>query len=183
MSNTRRYLYAGVIAAALAGALVWSVSCLIDAREQAIRAWSDLEACRQLATRVQQLDRLPRSQTAGPVDPSDLYQRGQRALQQLNVSPDHLVQIVPETPRRIGETAYKEVPTQLVVREMNLRQLVAFLLAMTNEQSTTAVRSLRLFAPRDSENGAQWTAEITLSYLVYEPPVTLSVVKASERTE
>jgi hypothetical protein len=183
MSRVRRLLYGTVIAAAMVAALLWCAGGLVDAREQATRARADLGVCRQLAARIGQLDRLPRSQSAGPVDPSDLYQHGQQALQQLGVSPDHLVQIAPQTPERLGETAYKQVPTQLLVRDLTLRQLVGFLLAMTSEPSTMSVRSLRLYAPRDSDGGAQWTAELTLSYLVYEPPAAVSVVKALERNE
>ena len=164
--------YAAVIALALFLGCGWSVSYFRDAREAAAQASRDLEHCRLMAGRIEQLRSRPTGMGAGPLSQTDLHRRGQAALEELGVGADRLVQIAPDVPRTVGTSAYKEVPSRVTLRDVTLRQVVGFLLAMTGDRSPLQARSLRLYAPRaGAAGGTEWSAEVTLSYLSYEPPV------------
>lgn len=169
-----------VIALAPVVALCWAGSYLSDARATAAGALMDRDKCRLAAAHIEDLNKNPGAKRSGPLDETGLQTRGQAALQQMGISLDHLVQIAPDVPRTVGK-AYKEVPSHVVLRDLSLRQLVGFLLSMTGEHSALLVRSLRLYAPHDTESGAQWTAEVTLSYLIYEPPPPVNLAGAGEK--
>ncbi len=180
MKRWRNAAGAGILLMAMIGVPLVAAVFLLDARDVAERAGDDLKACMAASARIRQLERLPRGQSAGPIDAAFVHQRGQQALQTLGLPAEHLVQIVPGTPQRVGETGYKEVPTSLVLRDLNLRQIVQLLLSVT-DGSRLSVKSLRLSAPRDTEDGAQWSAEATLSYLIFEGNAGNGVTAVRER--
>jgi len=179
VARHRGSLYAAVTIAAMLFACAWSASYLFDARDAAGHAHRELQTCRAMANHVARLKDRPSG--AGPLDQADLHRRSQQALEQLGVSPDQLVQIGHDQPRTIGQSAYKEVPSQLVLRDLTVRQVVGFLLAMTGDGSPLHASSLRLSAPREEGGGTRWAVEITLSYLTYEPPQTVKLARTGER--
>ena len=171
-----------VIILALLVALLWSYGHFRGAREAAALAAGDSEICRQMASRIEQLKTRARAAGSGSMDQTDLHLRGQEALAQIGMDARHLVQVTPQEPRRVGQTAYKEVPRQFVLQDVTLRQLVGFLLFMTEDRPSLQVRSLRLHGPRDGmPGGAQWSAEVTLCYLIYEPPTAINVARGGDR--
>lgn len=182
LERYRRAGAAAVIGLALLFGLLWSISYHTSARVDALLAASDTQACRQMAARIEELQTRASAAGSGAIDQTDLHLRGQEALAQLGIDAGHLVQVTPQEPRRVGETAYKEVPRQFVLRDVTLRQLVGFLLFMTADRPSLQVRTLRLHAPRDaapSAGGAMWSAEVTLCYLIYEPPVAVNLARGS----
>jgi hypothetical protein len=179
----KAYLYGAVIAAAVLLGGLWAANYLIDAKAEAQQAASDLDACRAIANRIGTLKASGASVAGGGLDQAVLQRRGEEALQSIGLPANHLVQVAPDLPRTVGQTAYKEVPTNLILRDMTLRQVVGFLLAITGDGSPLQTRALRFSGAHDAGGGdVQWTAELTLAYLVYQPATVTNLI-SNEKDE
>lgn len=160
-------LMAAVIAIALLVAVAWCYLRLSDARSAAASAAQDLADCRTLATRIQSLRRLPSVAGASERGAADLSRQIERAAQSAEFREGSIERIEPQSPRRVGETNYRAVSTQVRMRDVNLRQVFTFLHSLCS--NSLHLSSIRLSAPRGDENSDRWTVETTLSYLVYSP--------------
>jgi hypothetical protein len=177
----KAYLYAAVILAAVLMAGLWSAGRLVDARESAEMAASDLESCRAMAARIGTMKAGSDAANNGQLDQAALQRKSEEALQSIGLPPSHLVKVAPEAPRTVGQTAYREVPTNLVLRDMTLRQTVGFLLAMTGDGSPLQTRALRLSGANDPAGpDPHWSVEITLAYLMYQPAKITNVLDREE---
>lgn len=86
------------------------------------------------------------------------------------IPPASLRRITPETPRRVGDTVYKLKPTQILLQPVSLKQLVLLSTALREQDPGLNIETMRLSVPRELENGDLWTAELVLTYLIYDPP-------------
>lgn len=77
-----------------------------------------------------------------------------------------------EKPRQVGDTVYKVQPTQVILPPVTLKQLVTMATELSKPDIGLNVESIRLSVPREAESGDLWTAEMVLTYLIYEPPNT-----------
>ena len=106
---------------------------------------------------------------------ADLSRRIELAAAAADFADGSIERIEPEHARRIGETNYREVPTQVRLRRVTLQQVFTFLHALSatpptadhNQQSILSVSDIRLSAPCGEETGDRWTVESTLTYTVY----------------
>jgi hypothetical protein len=179
----KAYLVAAVVVTALVMAGLWVGGHLLDTRAEMEMAAADLESCRTIASRIGTMKAGGDSTSGGMLDQAALQRKGEEALQSIGLPPSHLVKVAPDTPRTVGQTAYREVPTSLTLRDMTLRQTVGFLLAMTDDGSPLQARAMRLSGANDTAGGdVQWSVELTLAYLVYQP-AEVSNVLSSEREE
>ena len=153
----------------LLATLTWAATGLLDAMALAKQAASDLSTCRAIAGRVVSLQSAGGAAVTEAIDQLSMQRRGEKALVSIGLPTNHLVEVASELPRSVGETAYREMPTNLVLRDVTLRQVVRFLLAMSADNSPLQARALRLSSPRDSGGDTQWTAELTLTYFTYSP--------------
>ena len=80
-----------------------------------------------------------------------------------------ILRITPGSPQRIEDTAYKEKPTRVLLKDITLQQLVRLLHAVASGDRRLHPKSLRIAAPRRDNTGPLWTAEIELTYLIYAP--------------
>jgi len=149
-------------------ALGWSLMTLNAARSEALLAQRDLQDVRRLGRRIESLHR--RSSVAGSatVAATELARRSEEAARSAGMADSSLSETTPQTSQRVGESAYKEVPTNVVLTGVTLRQVVRFILTMTAQDSGLQARSLILSAPDDSFDDS-WRAELSLAYLIYEP--------------
>ncbi|MDB5325533.1 MAG: hypothetical protein JWM57_1102 [Phycisphaerales bacterium] len=181
------YLYGAVILAALLMAGLWIGNDFFDAKAGARQSASDLNSCQVIERRIESLNTVSRSTASGTLDQATLQWRAESALQSIGVSPSHLMQVAPEQPRTIGETAYREVSTNLILRDMTLRQTVGLLLAMANDSSPLQTRVLRLSSPHGSaevvSGDVAWTVEATVVYFIYQPKTAASFLTAVGRDE
>jgi hypothetical protein len=76
--------------------------------------------------------------------------------------------------RRLGDTVYKEKPMQVLLQGITLRQLVDLELAVSQADAGLNLESIRLSIPREGDANDLWTAEVVLSYLIYDPPPVVS---------
>jgi len=170
-------LMAGTIAVALVAAVGWSYMQLAESRAAESVAAQDLVDCRAIASRIESLRQRPAVAGAQLLGAADLSRRIELAAAAANFADGSIERIEPEPARRIGETNYREVPTQVRLRRVTLQQVFTFLHALSatpptadhNQQSILSVSDIRLSAPRGEEAGDRWTVESTLTYTVYAP--------------
>lgn len=155
---------------ALGGLVGVSYATMASARRAASVAAEDVGRCSELAARIKQLRDRPTLAGAAQLRVDDLAGLVERAAATAGIQLQSVVRISPESGRRVGDSVYVEHPTQLQLANVTLRQLVDCLYALVGETPALGVRSIRIVAPRDSdENGDRWTAEVSVSYLVYAP--------------
>ena len=150
---------------------------LHSSEQTANDAASDLIACREAAGRIDQLRRRPAVAGLRPVQATELSRRIEESARAAGVPDEGLDQIEPEPPRRVGDTAYRQTPTRVRLRRVTLAQLFSFLRALAVEDAAgpgLQLEAIRLSAPRGEEIGDRWSAEATLTYLVYDPKAALS---------
>jgi hypothetical protein len=177
-------LMAGTIAIALLLAVGWCYVRLAGARASAAAAARDLADCRAQVARMDSLRRLPTVAGTAELGASDLSRQIEQAARVAEFPDDSVERIEPEPARRVGETNYSEVATQVRLRRVTLRQVFTFLHALcadapaaASSSATSAarppsglrLRSIRLAAPRGEETADRWTVESTLTYMVYSP--------------
>lgn len=170
MTPTRRLTWELTLAVVgLAALAIWSGARLRSARQAALAAAEDVAACQQIAARIAVLRDRPAVAGVQERASAETATRVERAAAAAHITASRsLVSISPEPPRRLGETAYKEAPTQVLLRDVTLRQLVTFLSAVCGEGSGLRPKLLRLSAPR-AEAVDTWSAEVTLCDLIYSP--------------
>lgn len=92
-----------------------------------------------------------------------------RAAAAAGIPPAQLARIVPDQPQKVGQTAYKEKPTLVVLEDVRLEQIVKMVHALGAGAESLTAKSIRLGPPRQQGRDDLWTAEIVLTYLIYEP--------------
>ena len=170
-STRQNRLVLAATAAGLVLAMLWGSRRQSDSRDAALAAAAELAQCQTLAGRIESLRRRPAVADVREARATDVSRRVEQAAREAEFTDGSLERIEPEPPRRVGDTAYKEVPTQLRLRRVTLRQVFAFLHAVGNDAGgpPLRVRSVRLSAPRGEEATDLWAVEATLVYLVYDP--------------
>src|SRR5690349_11613987 len=115
-SATKSRWMADTVAVAILGAVLWCYMRLSDARASASAAAQDLADCQTLATRITALRRLPAVAGTAELGASDLSRQIEQAAKRAEFPEDSIERIEPEPPRRVGETNYREVATQVRLR-------------------------------------------------------------------
>jgi hypothetical protein len=174
MTAPRNRLMAATIAIALLAALAWSYGRLSDSRAAAVAAAHDLADCRAMIAHIESLRRRPAVAGARELAAADLSRRIADAARTARIDERAIERIEPEPARRVGDTDYREVATQVRLRNLSLHQVFAFFHALGSTPATSATASLslrevRLSAPRGDETSDRWTVESTVTYTVYAP--------------
>jgi hypothetical protein len=164
----------------LAGLDLYSVLYLNDSRDRALQAKHDTEICRNLAHRIVALQSKPTIAGSAAPDQDNLTRRIEDAARVAGVSADNLASIEPDPSARIGDTSYVEKPTVVQIRNVNLQQLASMLCRLADDGSGLRIESLRLTVPPEQPDGNLWSAEFTLTYLIYLPlPTARQVAQRS----
>lgn len=169
---SRRRLAAGIITCALVLAVAMSWSWLSASRQAAADAAADLSACRDSAARIENLRRRPVVAGSRDVQATDLSRRIEESAAAAGMPDGGLDRVDPEPSRPVSDTAYRETPTRVRLNNVSLPQLFAFLHGLAadgNPGPGLRLSALRLSAPAGEDAGDLWSAEATLSYLVYDP--------------
>jgi hypothetical protein len=163
---------AGTIAVALLAAVGWSYSRLSESRDAAGTAARDLADCRGRVDRIENLRRRPAVAGVRELAATDLSRRIAQAARAAELDEGSIERIDPEPPRRVGETDYREVGTQVRLRGAAMRQVFAFFHALCSDPAPSGalkLRAIRLSAPHGDETSDRWTVESTVTYTVYAP--------------
>jgi len=139
-------------------------------RESAVTAETDLAECKDLRDRIQRFRQGPAMAAEHEKLDAETSSTIETAAQSAGIPAGNLVSISPEPPVRVGETAYKERPTGVLLNKVTLSQVVALLHGLMRAEPGLNVKSIRLSAGREDDAGDRWTAELTLTYLIYDPP-------------
>jgi len=170
--NRRQTILIAVLAGLLLVVVLWAYDGMATQRRAAHDAAADLIACRRMAGQIAAYSRMPTvadehermaARTTGLIE---------SAAKEAAIDPSCLDRIMPEPPRRMGDTAYKEKPTHVLLKNVTLRQLTRLIHTATTGGQGLAACSIRITAPRPEDTGPLWTAEVTLTYLIYDPPQT-----------
>ncbi|NQU23851.1 MAG: hypothetical protein HQ567_21425 [Candidatus Nealsonbacteria bacterium] len=170
-SRSRRLFV--VMFVGLTALAVWSYFRLVSGHRVAQVAAENLDRCRRLADQIDGLCETPMQAWLESQAPQEkLTLHVQQAAQTAQIDESSLIRIDPQPGHRVGETDYLSEPTLLQMRSVSLRQLVGFLKEVTAGQAALQVESICLSAPRSvasSEKAETWTAEVTLTQLVFSP--------------
>lgn len=176
MTGRLRYYTIGLFAGLLL-IVAWSYQQYRSSYRVSRQAAQDLADCRRLVDDIQQIRSAPARAAMQSQSTDQLASRIEAAAAAATMPIDRLWRIEPQAARRLGETAYKEQPTLLELHEISLVQLVKFLYALNAaSDSQLQVRTLRLLPPRRSSSidaEETWSAEVTLTYLIFSPKTTL----------
>ncbi len=159
----------GAAGAALTLALVLSCQFLLQQQKAAEAAQRDLAEGVRMIEQIKVLSQRPT--LAGEKERHDNETYGLIESTVKSAGVDAKVRrIASEKPRRLGDSAYKEQPTQVSLPPITLKQLVALGLDLSSPEVGLNLETIRLSAPRDADTGDLWNAEVVLTYLIYDPP-------------
>jgi hypothetical protein len=136
----------------------------------AARAAEDLAATKRILASIEKLDDRPELASDHERLAAETTGRIEEAARQAGISPAGLAHINPQSPQRLGDSPYKQKPTQVLLKSVTLEQLVKMTHRLSGDAQSLLPRSLRLTAPRNSDTGPFWNAELVLTYLIYDPP-------------
>ncbi len=169
--KSRRLIYLSLVAAlALVLADGWSYWMMTRSKDDAQAALADAQTCQTLGAQMVAMQSKPAVANSQEQAFEQLTARIEAAAQSSGIAgSEHLAAIDPEPAARLGDTAYLEKPTVIQLREATLPQIVTLLSHLTQSQAGLRVKALRLSAPPQKEDTDLWSAQITLTYLIYSP--------------
>ena len=173
---SRRMIILSILLAILVCvAAVWAYGFMTSERAGALSAGADLRECLKMSAEIERIRRQPALAAEREQIAAETTGAIERAAKAAGIDPKQIIRITPGTPQRVGDTVYKEKPTHVLLKDVTLQQLVMLLHGVATSPQSLQTRSVRIAAPRKEDTGGVWTAEIIVSYLIYEPlrPETL----------
>jgi predicted Zn-dependent peptidase len=161
-----------VLLALLVLAAAWSYGMLARSRAAATGARADLEECRRLAAEIEGAAKRPALAAEHERVVTEVTGLVEEAAKFAQIPPEKIERITPEAARRVGDSVYTEKPTQVVLQDVTLKQVVELLHRLAASGRGLTPKSLRIVAPRGEDAGDLWTAELVVTYLIYDPPDT-----------
>lgn len=166
----RRHILVGIaLGLALGLSALWMYGDMAQRRAAAVWSASDAATCQRLADQIRSLRDQPTLAQSHELEHQELTRLIEAAAQQAQVPAASLISIVPESAQRINRTPYKRKPTQIQMTNVTLSQLVAVLSPFASQQAGPKLTRLSLSALRDSSVTDRWSAQMTLTYLIYAP--------------
>jgi hypothetical protein len=167
----RENLLVVVALAALLLTTLWSYNRMNEAHARATEDGNAWAQSQSLATRIRTLRDQPTLADDHAMQKEDMTRRIADAVAASSMDERRLIAIEHQAARRIGRTAYLEAPTRLAFRDVTLPRVLTMLDALTMNDSRLQVSYLRLAAPRREADPSRWTVDVTVTYLIYEPPM------------
>jgi len=169
--DRKTILCMGGLALGLIVAVLWSYGQLRTSHAAAEMAATDLAACRRIVHRMQSLNTQPTMAHSRQIHLNELTRHIEQSTKNAQIAPDSLVRIWPDPAIRVGDSPYQKKSTQVLFRQVTLRQFITFLHHVAAQEGGPRATRIRLFTPRGIESGNRWTAETTLTYLIYAPKI------------
>jgi len=173
MKQKNTILWTAAVAALLIATL-WAHSRLTNASHAADQAATDLAECRKLALQIGEIKDRPRVAGEQEKLAGETTAMIDVAATAAGITARQLIRIAPESPQRLGETVYKEKPIAVLLRGVTLRQLVHMGHALLAPNPGLRIKTMRLSAPTPDDTTDKWTAELTITYLLYDPQTTVA---------
>jgi hypothetical protein len=165
-----------IIAAAALVLLLWGWQRLDSSRDSARRAARELAECERLAARIGQLSERPSpgGEQGLPAAGTELARLIEQLAPQCAMPADAVVRIVPEPARRVEGTQYKEERTAVVLRSVNVAQVIRLLHATSRSNPGLTAEGLALSAGPPEEAAGTWNVEIRFVQSIYAPAASPS---------
>jgi hypothetical protein len=94
---------------------------------------------------------------------------------EVGLASDRIVHVAPSEPRRIGDSPYLEQSTAVELREVTLRQLVEFSVALGRKEPRLAIPNVAVRIPPGDANPNKgrelWNVQMTLTAHVFAPKI------------
>ncbi|MFW5682976.1 MAG: hypothetical protein ACOC1G_08225 [Phycisphaeraceae bacterium] len=164
----RLTIYGTAIALLLVLGTLWSMQSMLDARKEAHRAAQTLADVEILAQQVRELRTRPEVAAAEGTGRQLLGQRIQYAAENSRLNQSVVETRNTRDPRRIPDTPYARVHTDIGLRHAPLPDVVAFLYHLTDSPGLR-VTELHLRTPPGDVPPNHWDTRATLTYLLYAP--------------
>lgn len=171
-AQKRQAVLVGLMLVLLALAAGWSSLRMAEQRRAAASSARELAESRQIAKRIEALREQDAVASADPDrarQEQNLAQQIDRAGTSAGLVGDWRRGIDHKPARRVGDTPYTRKPAVLLTRGLTLDQLGALMHELTYDSPLT-VSELRLSTPSGEPRGKRWDADVTLTYLIYDPP-------------
>ena len=153
---------AAVLAAALS--LFW-MNAGRDAADDAAQRLAGAHGDLNLIAKAR---RSPGRSVAPALDTSALTAQAREAAKAVGL-PNPPGGLEPFTPARIGDSDYSETLVSMRLDAATLRQVVQFLLRLSEADPSARVRQIDLSPSEDRTNPEAWTADIGMAHLTYTP--------------
>ena len=176
MSFTQRLtLWLLLITMLLSGVCLWSYQQLILQKRLAQITANDQNKCEKIAQTIQSIQQ--QAQSLQPADDmNSLVQQIQQAASQAAMPMNHVQRIRPSSPRRLGQSPYVEMPTQLSLQDVTMKNAITFLHHLADAQPDMQIQSLRITSPRSQRSPntpanmpETWQFQVGLASLAYLP--------------
>ena len=168
--NSRRNLLLLVLAGLLAVTAIWSYQTMADSRLAALRAQDDLAQCSRMADRIEALRRRPALAAQAQRGSAETIGLIESAAKDADIPGSRILQIMPEQPRRLGDTVYMEKPTRIRLKNVTLEQLTKLTHAIRTDKNRLHDKAMDLSPPSSEDTGRLWNVDLVLTYLIYNPP-------------
>lgn len=152
--------------------MLWCYGYMADQRTAAMQARTDFEQCQRCAIKIKALKQRPKIASEHERLHAETTSLIEQAAKTAGVPASSLIRITPEPARRLGDTVYREKPTQILLKKVTLKQIVTLVHAIVNAKQKLHANFIRITAPRAEDTNDLWTAELVVTYLIYEPAKT-----------
>ncbi len=147
----------------------WSFDRLHKAREEAEVEAATLSQCRRLEHRIKNLKKGPSLAVNQEMLLTEVNRTIEKAVKHNGITLESIEHITQERSKRYEDTPYKEKPIRFDLHDVTLEELIRVLHELTTGASPLGVSALFLKVPRGEEKGERWSAEASLTYLIYSP--------------
>ena len=165
--NRRQSILPGILTVCMMLVCSYSYDSMSTCKNAALTSANDLVLCRGMATSIKEYMQQPALASEHELLTAQTNSLIEKAVVDAGISKRCLIRITPEPARRLDDSSYKDKPSQVLLREVTLKQMVPFIHNLLS--AGLNARAIRLVSPKPEDTGPLWTAEITMSYLVYDP--------------
>ena len=158
-----------ILLAGLSLAGGWSLVDYRDAKQQAGQSRADTVRCVEMADTIHGHRSAPAIADDTERLGSVMSSRIESAATEASLASSQLVRITPNGPVRLGESDYRVKPTHVALKNVSMKQCVRFVHTLLAGDPNLRCRSLRLSAPRHDTVRDRWTAEVSITCLIYDP--------------
>lgn len=163
-------IFGGLLVIVLVAADLCSYWVMTIAKDEASIGLRDAAVCQRLADQIVVLKTKPAIANTAEEAQETLSARIESIANRFGITGDNLASIDPAPAIRVADTVYLEKPTVVQFRQITLTQLINLLCQLSGDGNGLQIKALRLSTPPQSQNNASWSAELTVTYLIYSPP-------------
>ncbi len=177
----RENIMLAVMFGLLAIVALWTHGQMSKARSAAEITSDDVQICQKLISTMKKSAHRPTMASDHEKLNTETNSFIERAASEAKIDSKSLIRITPEPARRMGDTAYKEKPTMIFLKNITLEQLVSLSHGLQTAEQQLAPKFIRIVAPQQNDTSLKWNAEVSVTYLIYAPPSSQTNVGRTAR--